>query len=109
MENFKEELLSRRKFFKKSAMTVLPFITLTLLGVDLTSCGGGDDDEEAGTSGSGSGGGGGCKGSCTSSCASVCRAAASYEPYQCTGSTCKSACSSTCKSLCMGTCRMGSK
>ena len=58
----KEELQSRREFFKKTAKGVLPILALTMLGSTvLSSCG--DDDNEPS----------GCKSNCTGNCKDSCQ------------------------------------
>lgn len=83
-ENKKEEIQSRREFFKEAAKGALPILAFTMLGSTfLTSCKKDDDGH-----GSGSGCGSKCTGSCESSCSG----------------DCDGGCSNNCDSLCGGDC-----
>lgn len=106
-EKNKDEIISRRNFFKKAAGTVLPVIAMTVLPSVLTSC----EIDEPYLQGSGCSTckgtytvncGTGCKGGCGGGCTSNCG-------VSCGGSTCKStcggcsyACSTSCRNLCKG-------
>lgn len=79
-ENKKEDLLSRREFFKKTARKTLPIMAVAAFGTSfLASC---DFDEPDG--GGSSSSGSGCSGSCKGKCDSTCK-------YKCTGG-CKTGC-----------------
>ncbi|MCQ2307515.1 MAG: hypothetical protein MJ000_08130 [Bacteroidales bacterium] len=81
-ENKKEEIQSRREFFKEAAKGALPILAFTMLGSTfLTSCKKDDD-------GHGSGCGSKCTGSCESSCSG----------------DCDGGCSNNCDSFCGGDC-----
>lgn len=66
----KEELHSRREFFKETAKKTLPFLGIIALGPILNSCEP-DDYEPLGSSGP-SGCGNSCSGSCEGDCAGDC-------------------------------------
>lgn len=82
----KEELKSRREFFKAAAKGVLPILGFTILGQTiLTSC---DKLEDiTGCSDCSNG----CKDSCVDGCQTGCKG------------TCSVNCSAACKSSCVGT------
>lgn len=63
----KDDLHSRRDFFKKSLYTVLPIIGSVVLANPLLSSCSKDDDEDDDGGGSSSGGGS-CNGTCTANC-----------------------------------------
>ena len=65
----KEELQSRREFFKSAAKAALPVLAIAVLGSPvLTSC----DKKNEPSSGSSSGCGNSCSGSCSKSCSGGC-------------------------------------
>lgn len=68
-ENGKEELQSRRQFFKRAAKGTLPILGVMVFGnVLLSSCGDDkDEDDEPKPSGCN-----GCSGSCSNSCSGSC-------------------------------------
>lgn len=79
-ENKKEELQSRRDFFRKAAKTALPIIGAMVIGQSLlTSC---DEDDEPD----------GCKNGCSGNCQSSC------------SGDCDGGCTNNCDSLCGGDC-----
>lgn len=93
----KEEILTRREFFKKTSRAVLPIIGMAVLGPTvLISCDKIEDFVESGCTDCSSG----CEGSCKDSCSSGCKGSCSSSCY----STCSGTCSSTCKSTCKGSC-----
>lgn len=95
----KENLESRREFFKNAAKKALPILAISLLGPSvLSSCG---EDEPDDPSGSG-GGSKRCGGMCSANCRNECRGNAAYAPASCK-SGCKGACLSTCKTSCYHT------
>ena len=86
-ENKKEEVQSRREFFKSAAKKALPIlgvIALANLPLDITA-----SKVEMGCNG--------CHGTCMASCKGSCYG-------ECKG-TCKYECNSGCKSSCRGTCK----
>lgn len=98
-KNRNEEIINRRKFFKKAAGVVLPAIALTVLPSSLTSCEIDLDLPEGGSSGCN----GTCKGLCTRTCATTCKANA----INMTGCnhTCKGKCYSSCSNTCSNSSR----
>ena len=100
------EIISRRKFFKKAAGAVLPTLALVILPGLLTSCEIDEPDMGGVETGCGSSCKGKCKatcsGLCTRSCASTCKAQA-YNQTGCNGTSCKGHCYSSCKSTCSHT------
>lgn len=94
--NKQDNLLSRRKFFKKTFCISLPFIGLMLSGCDvvksslMNSIGGYSDNYSGGYSGGSSYG---CGNYCTSSCYTLCT------------DTCKTQCTETCRTVCTNTCK----
>ena len=105
MKESKEELISRRKFFKKGSL-MLPLIGMLIISPLVVSC---DPLEEpAYSGGSSSSACGGCANTCISACSDYCRAGASYTPVSCNGS-CKAACEGSCRVTCMHSCKYGSK
>jgi len=111
MENKeKDEIITRRDFFKKSAQKTLPILGIVALGGSLKSCMEIDNDDVKAKSGGGGGGGGGgcsncgssCVASCTSNCRSTCQANSLIKSGCGGGNGCKNACYS-----CSGTCSSG--
>lgn len=101
----REELESRRQFFKKAAKATLPILgVLAILQAPIvakamgsrTSC-------YSGCSMSCSGGCEGCSGSCRGGCQYNCGSGCTYG---CDGS-CKGNCTGTCNMSCQGSCRGG--
>lgn len=96
----RNEIISRRSFFKRSASVILPTLAVLTIPSVLTSCE--IDEEDLGIDEPT-----GCKNGCSGKCSGVCGAACQKD---CTGScskTCKSQCSnqcggSSCRSLCKG-------
>lgn len=86
MQNKKEELQSRREFFKKAAKAALPVVgavvlsNLPILKAEATPMG--------------------CDYGCMSSCSSGCL----YGCYLSCSGGCKSSCSGSCSGNCMNTC-----
>jgi len=102
MKNKKEENISRRDFFKKSAQKVLPVLGVVALGSSniLSSCMQIDADipDTPPTGGGGQGGcacGSNCSGTCYAYCAHAC---VSNCGNACTG--CGTGCANTCKGGC---------
>lgn len=108
-KNNKEELQSRRDFFKKAAKAVLPIVgAVALSGLPLSSLAKDTDNPETycdwGCTNSSSGSCGrscsyGCDGSCAGSCDGSCKGACSR--------SCSYSCSSTCRGTCSGGCSGG--
>lgn len=99
----KEELQSRRSFFKTAAQRVLPIVGVMAFGPSLLmSCGDDDDDDDSGSSRGSSSGCKKCKTVCTAKCSSTCKMTAVTNASIC-GGNCKGYCYSTCKSLCYRT------
>ncbi len=110
------ELVSRRKFFKKSAETILPLLATMLISNTFltacheepsqptycTHCSNACDDT---CHNSCSGCGGTCKGSCGGSCDGSCKATCTYY----CGGSCRTGCVETCLQGCDGTCNIGCK
>lgn len=95
--NKKDEIISRRKFFKRAAGMVIPAIALTVLPSALTSC---EIDEPY--PGDIPSGGSGCSGSsCSSGCKGTCRTTCIGE---CGGSSCSMMCSDSCGNTCHRSC-----
>lgn len=84
----KEELESRRQFFKKAAKAALPFLAVSALNVPIISHA---INHEAECYCYGCVGG--CQGDCLYSCLSGCY------------STCKGSCTGNCLNTCVGTCQ----
>lgn len=87
------DIISRRKFFKKAASAVLPAIAIAVLPNVLTSCE--IDEPYIDTGGSGCTT---CKGTCKGNCTGSCLG-------RCSGG-CSSGCSSGCKTSCSSACRL---
>ena len=85
-----KDIISRRKFFKKSASAIIPAIAIAVVPQILTSCE--IDEPLPGTGGSSGSGSSSCS-ECSSSCLSGC--------YK--------GCKTTCSTLCGGTCVTGCK
>lgn len=101
----KNELQSRRDFFRKITQKSLPILGVIVFGPAVFSCDREEDPLEVG-SGGGSGSGSGsdrCGGLCTANCRSSCKANAVWQPSSCSGTTCKNACYRTCKTSCYHT------
>ncbi len=98
--NKKDEIISRRKFFKRAAGMVIPAIALTVLPSALTSC---EIDEPypGDIPGGGSSGCSQCKGGCGGGCTSNCGVSCGSK---CTGS-CGGDCTVNCSSMCKYTCK----
>ncbi len=94
----KENIISRRNFFKRSASLVLPALAMVTIPSILTSCEIEEDFPEIPS---------GCKSGCSGKCSGICGAACQND---CSGScahgckgNCKGSCSgSGCRSLCTG-------
>lgn len=78
----KENIISRRNFFKRSVSMVLPALAMVTIPSILTSCEIEEDFPETPS---------GCSG-CSGKCSGVC------------GAACQSNCSGSCKNGCTGTC-----
>lgn len=105
-EKDKDEIMSRRQFFKRAAGVALPFLAMTMLPTALTSCEIDDDENPyAGGTGGGSVGGGGgcstCRGTCSKNCQMACKGNV-YRSSACKGNYCQSLCVSSCKGTCFG-------
>lgn len=88
-----EEIISRRKFFKKAAGLVIPAVALTVLPSILTSC---KIDEPYPGVDTGTGGEScGCGGNCSTRCNAACR------------DSCVDTCRTKCYSSCKGGCGKG--
>lgn len=85
----KENIISRRNFFKRSASLVLPALAMVAISPVLTSC---EIDEDFLEEPSG------CKNGCSGKCSGVCGAACQSD---CTGN-CTNGCKGTCKTQCGG-------
>ncbi len=104
MKKYNDEIINRRKFFKKAANIVIPVIALSILPSVISSC---EIDEEFPET-SGSGGCSTCKGSCSGSCGTGCSGSCGGCSGSCVTS-CKVSCSTgcgynSCKGSCSGTC-----
>lgn len=102
----KEEIISRRSFFKKAASAALPIVAAIAMPSLLASCE--IDEPYMGEGGSGCDGCSGkcsssCSGLCTRSCASTCRA----QSVNITG--CNGNCKGHCFTSCSGTCNSSAK
>lgn len=100
-----EEIMSRRKFFRRAAGMVAPAIALAVLPQLLTSC---EIDEpysgEFGVNGNGGGSSTGCdtcKGTCVGGCYQNCTTSCGRS--NCTG-TCIGGCDYSCEGECKRTC-----
>jgi len=106
MENNKEENISRREFFKKSAQKLLPILGVVALGGSniLSSCMK-VEDEVSGTPDVGGGGSNtGCSGgNCTGTCYAWCKTAC----VDTCGNNCTALCRSGCGGNCTGSCSSG--
>lgn len=90
--NQKEDLKSRRDFFKAAAKGILPIFGLTILGQTIiTSCDKLDDITGCSDCS------GGCEDSCENGCSGTCK------------SGCNTGCSGTCKGGCFRACSSGCK
>ena len=92
--NQKEEVQSRRDFFKKAAKAALPILGVALLVSNPIAAKATEAHSSCTT----------CYGTCLGYCSGSCGSACSYS---CTGSCtggCYPACSGTCKDSCLGTC-----
>lgn len=78
-----EEIINRRKFFKKTANIIIPTIALSIFPSILSSCE--IEEEEIDITG--------CKGTCSTKCGNNC------------SSGCKSTCSGMCTRNCATTCK----
>ena len=105
----KNELQSRREFFKEAAKRALPVVALILTPSFFASCekdfytkGRSICEECTGSCGNNCSGscGSSCSSDCTNGCKGACSAACTAT---CTGS-CKGSCSSSCKTTCKTTC-----
>ena len=83
----KDNIISRRNFFKRSASMVLPALAIVAMPSLLTSCEIEEDYSEIPS---------GCKNGCTGKCSGVCGAACQ--------SACTGQCTTGCKNNCKGTC-----
>lgn len=102
----KDQIISRRSFFKKAATAALPIVAAIAMPSLLTSCE--IDEPFGGESGSGCNGCSGkcsssCSGLCTRSCASTCKA----QSINMTG--CNNSCKGHCYASCKSTCSSSSK
>lgn len=94
----KENIISRRNFFKRSVSMVLPALAMVTMPSILTSCEIEEDFPETST---------GCKSGCSGKCSGICGAVCQNNcsgscAYGCKGN-CKGSCSgSGCRSLCTG-------
>ncbi len=94
----KENIISRRNFFKRSVSMVLPALAMVTMPSILTSCEIEEDFPETPT---------GCKSGCSGKCSGICGAVCQNNcsgscAYGCKGN-CKGSCSgSGCRSLCTG-------
>ncbi len=92
----REDIISRRQFFKRAAGAALPFLAMTMLPSALTSCEIDDPDNPyIGGVPEGTGKSGGCT-SCTGKCSKACA-------NNCVG-TCRVTCTTGCKVYCQGSC-----
>lgn len=116
----KEELKSRREFFKTAAKGVLPILGLTILGPTiLTSCDKLDDIigcsdcaggcEKDCTSGCNTGCKGSCKSGCVGSCSTTCSTTCKGGCKTSCNTTCKNACTKSCSTTCKGLCKRAGK
>lgn len=94
-KNRKEELHSRREFFKKAAKAALPVVAAIALA---GSPGVVKAAEKA------MGCNNGCTGTCMGSCKGTCENSCSGRCYTTCSTTCQGACKGTCKSGCSTTC-----
>ena len=89
-KNKKEELQSRRDFFKKAAKSALPILgVIALSQIGLTSCGDDDDDEPLSCKG--------CSGGCSNSCSGDCDGGCTNNCDGMCGCDCWAYCQSTAK------------
>lgn len=92
--NQKEEIQSRRDFFKKAAKAALPILGVTLLASNPIVAKAAEGHSGCTT----------CYGTCIGYCMGSCGHACAYDcTGTCTGG-CYPACSGTCKDSCLGTC-----
>lgn len=88
----KDNLFSRRSFFKKTISGVLPIVGVLALPTSLLSaCSSSDDDEDDYDEGS-FGGGSSCGGACSALCRNGCKSLAEDKP-----ASCKTGCKGACK------------
>ncbi len=89
-QNEKEELQSRRSFFKNAAKSALPILgAIALANMPIIANAAQSESGSCTCKGNCSGG---CSGTCVSSCRATC------------GGTCKGTCSYTCDHTCSGSC-----
>lgn len=91
-ENKKEEIQSRREFFKEAAKKGLPIVAAAMLASTPLH------NVQAATSCTDDGCRGGCLTTCTSGCLNTCLGSCKGSCY----STCKGTCSNTCSGGCRG-------
>lgn len=78
----KQELQSRRDFFKKAAKGVLPILGVIVLGPTiLSSCDKDDDVPESNNNNQNNGCGNSCSGGCSDSCVSSCEVNCAFSCY----------------------------
>lgn len=90
----KEELCSRRAFFKKAAKTALPLVAVVALATTplVTKA----DDVAMG-----------CNNGCTATCSGTCKGACSTSCKETCYTGCYNRCENTCKGTCQGSCKTG--
>lgn len=101
-EKNKEELLSRRQFFRQVASKALPIMALTAIPSLLKSC---VIDDPVYIEDFCSG----CTGKCTNSCQGLCVGGCYGSCSGSCSSGCQGACKGTCKGTCYTACRLGAK
>lgn len=94
-----KDIISRRKFFKKSANAIIPAIAMTVVPQIFTSC---EIDEPY------PGGCSDCSGGCSSGCSGTCTSSCSGSCVGCTG-RCQTSCAGSCRNVCTENCSRTSR
>jgi hypothetical protein len=94
-KNNKKELLSRRDFFKKAAISTLPFIAAVAVPSFLSSCSSEPTPSPSGCNG--------CSSTCEGSCNESCYGNSSNSSCSDCSSTCKGNCKDGCSNTCKNT------
>lgn len=94
MEENKDEIITRRQFFKRAASVVLPAVAAVVLPSALTSC---EYDPLEGVPSTGCNG---CSGGCKSGCSGSSKGTTTCRATQCKG-TCGTSCTSNCQMVCV--------
>lgn len=98
----KQDIITRRKFFKQSASVILPTLAAIAIPSVLTSCEIDDvlPEEPSGCKN-------GCSGKCSGYCGAACQADCDTKCISSCTSKCSGGCGSSCRGLCTGSSKYG--